>query len=65
MHSIEDSDIDLRSIIRSLYSVGFVEGIIAREIVHSIRVVGLEYIVHKMYKLLGMLVRLFLVSMQH
>jgi len=36
-----------------------------REISHRIRVVGLIYIVHRRCKLLGMLVRVFLVSMQH
>ena len=44
----EDRDINLRSRTRmqvgSLYSVGLVEKIIAREIVHRIRVVCLIYI---------------------
>ena len=36
-----------------------------RDIVHRIRVVGLRYIVHRRHKMLGMLVRAFLVFMQH
>ena len=65
MHLPKDGDIDLRRRIRSLCGVGIVEGIIAREIVHNIRVVGLRYIVCRRHKMLGMLVKAFLVSMQH
>ena len=36
-----------------------------RDIVHRIRVVGLIYIVHRRHILLGMLVKAFLVFMQH
>lgn len=42
-------------------SVGHAVRSILREIFHRIRVVGLRYIVHKGHKLLGMLVRAFLV----
>lgn len=39
--------------------------IIAGEIFHRIKVVGLRYIMHKTHTLLGMLVREFLVFMKH
>jgi len=45
--------------------VGYVERSILRDIVHSIRVVGHRSIMHRRRKLLGMLGRVFLVSMQH
>ena len=47
------------------WSVGHAIRSILREIVHKIKVVGLRYTVHKRHKLLGMLVRAFLVFMQH
>lgn len=65
MHQIEDMDIDLRRRTRSPYGVGLVEEIIAGGIVHNSRVADLRYIVHKMHMLLGMLVKVFLVCMQH
>jgi len=65
MLQIKDRNIDLRSRIRSLCGVGFVEEIIIGGIVHSTKVVGLIYIVRRRHKLLGMLVRVLRVSMQH
>jgi len=41
------------------------ENIIAGEIIYKIGVVGLKYIVHRMHRLLGLLVRAFLEFMQH
>jgi len=64
MHQIGDRDIDLRTRIRSLCGVGLVEAIIVGEIVHSIWAVDLRYIVHRMHRMLGMLVRVFLAIMQ-
>jgi len=63
MDQIEDRDIDLRSRIRNTCCVGLVEGIITGEIVYSISVVGLRYIENKMHRVLGMLVRAFLIFM--
>ena len=64
-HQIEDKGINLRSKIRSMCGVGLVEEIIAGDIVHNIKLVGLIYIVHNTHKLLWMLLRGFLVFMQH
>jgi len=47
------------------WSFGHVVRSTLREILHIIKVVGLRYIVHMRHILLGMLVRVFLVFMQH
>ena len=47
------------------YSVGHVVRNTLREIIHKIRVVGLISTLHRKHRLLGMLVREFLKSMQY
>ena len=65
IHQIEVRETHVRKEIRSSCGVGLVEGIIAGEIVHNIRAVDLRYIMHRTHKMLGMLVKVFLVFMQH
>lgn len=69
IHMIEDRDSTQENKIRrqagSLQSVGFVARIIAGGISCRIRVVDLRYTVRKRYRLFGMLVRVFHVSMKH
>ena len=67
MHLDRDMDhsssIEVRVLVN--WSVGHAVRSTIREIVHRIRVIGLRYIMHKRHRLLGMLVRSFLIFMNN
>ena len=61
MGHISRNNIEVRTLVG--WSVGHAERNTLRETIHKIRVVGLRYIVRRRLRLLGMLVRAFLVFM--